>query len=77
MNQTTTIEALIENYEVILFDAYGVLVNSEGALPGAADLTRHLHNIGKPYYIISNDASRLPKTAASRYSGFGLTISEE
>lgn len=69
-----TIELLIEQYDVLLFDAYGVLVNSSGALPGARELVRHLNQAGKPYYILTNDASRLPKTASARYQKKGLEI---
>ena len=70
----TTIAALITQYDVLLFDAYGVLVNSSGALPGAKELIRHLNQIGKPYYILTNDASRLPRTASDRYKKSGLDI---
>lgn len=69
-----TIASLIDRYDVLLLDAYGVLVNSSGALPGAAELTHRLSESGKPYYILTNDASRLPTTAAARYRACGLTI---
>lgn len=71
---TITIEMLIKQYDVLLFDAYGVLVNSSGALPGATELIRHLNHTGKPYYILTNDASRLPATASERYEKNGLAI---
>lgn len=67
-----TTEALIERYDVLLFDAYGVLVHGAGALPGAVALIQRLNRIGHPYYLLANDASRLPETAAKRYRGFGL-----
>ena len=70
----TTSEMLIKQYEVLLFDAYGVLVNSSGALPGARELIRHLNHTGKPYYILTNDASRLPATASKRFEKNGLDI---
>jgi len=69
-----TMDDLVEQYEVLLFDAYGVLVHFSGAMPGAADLTRRLNQVRKPYYILTNDASKLPATAASRYQGYGLDI---
>ena len=34
----TNIIYLIENYEALLFDAYGVLLNEFGVLPGAINL---------------------------------------
>jgi HAD superfamily hydrolase (TIGR01450 family) len=69
-----TIAELIDRYEVLLFDAYGVLVHSTGALPGAAELIRRLNRTGKPYFVLTNDASRLPATAAGRYRGYGLNV---
>lgn len=51
-----------------------MLVTSGGALPGAADFLRRLDRAGKPYLIVSNDASRLPATTAARYQGFGLPV---
>ncbi len=69
-----TIETLIERYDVLLFDAYGVLVHSAGALPGAVELIQRLNQLGKSYYILTNDASKLPTTAAMRYQGYGLAL---
>jgi HAD superfamily hydrolase (TIGR01450 family) len=73
----TTLQALIDQYEVLLFDAYGVLVHADGALPGAVDLIARLHRLGKPYYILSNDASELPTTAARRYRQYGLALAPD
>ncbi len=70
----TSIDALVDQYEVLLFDAYGVLVHFSGAMPGAADLIRRLNQSRKSYFILTNDASKLPTTAASRYQGYGLDI---
>jgi HAD superfamily hydrolase (TIGR01450 family) len=64
----------VGRYDAFLLDAYGVLVSSAGALPGAAPFLRRLERAGKPYLIVSNDASRLPSTTAARYQGFGLPV---
>jgi ribonucleotide monophosphatase NagD (HAD superfamily) len=69
-----TIETVIERYDVLLFDAYGVLVHNAGALPGAVELIQRLNQVGKPYYLLTNDASKLPTTAAMRYQGYGLAL---
>jgi HAD superfamily hydrolase (TIGR01450 family) len=69
-----TIETLIDRYEVLLLDAYGVLVHSSGILAGAAELITKLNRAAKPYYILTNDASRLPATAAARFQSMGLAI---
>jgi len=73
----TTIEALIAGYDALLFDAYGVLVHVGGALPGACELVAHLNAIDKAYCLVTNDASKLPETAAARYRRFGLEVQPE
>lgn len=68
---------LIDRYDAILLDAYGVLVDLSGALPGAAAWIDELNRRGKPYWLASNTAARLPESAARRYQGFGLAIPAE
>jgi HAD superfamily hydrolase (TIGR01450 family) len=72
--QKITIEALIDRYEVLLLDAYGVLVHSSGMIAGADELIAKLNRMAKPYYILTNDASRLPRTTAARFKSMGLAI---
>ena len=69
-----TIETLSDRYEVLLLDAFGVLVHSSGTLAGAAELITKLNRAAKSYYIVTNDASRLPTTAAARFLNMGLAI---
>lgn len=73
--QEITIGQLIERYDALLFDAYGVLVNSLTALPGTPELIGYLNRIRKPYYILSNDASKLPATMTAKYRSFGFEVS--
>ncbi len=72
-----TIEKLIADYSVILLDAYGVLVDIQGALPGATNLIEKLNRMQKPYFILTNDASKLPETSARLFSTFGLDIAPD
>ena len=72
-----TVEKLIADYSVILLDAYGVLVDMRGALPGAQNLIEKLNRIIKPFFILTNDASKLPETSARLYRKFGLDIAPE
>ena len=69
-----TLEDLIERYSVVLFDAYGVLANSDLVIPGAREAIDHLNDVGKPYFVLTNDASALPETRAARYEDLGLSI---
>ena len=74
-----TIDELVERYSALLFDAYGVLSYTVGALPGAVELIDRLNGMGKPYYVLTNDSSALPENRAARYRkvgvecGFGAT----
>ncbi|MXY45828.1 MAG: hypothetical protein F4Y44_02365 [Chloroflexi bacterium] len=69
-----TIDELVERYSVLLFDAFGVLSYSVGALPGAVELIERLNRIGKPHYVLTNDASALPERRAARYRTEGLNV---
>src|SRR5436190_482724 len=72
--QRTDLAGLIARYDVFWLDVYGVLVQSSGALPGAARFVRRLRDAGKSFLLVSNDASRSPETSLQRYGGFGLDI---
>jgi HAD superfamily hydrolase (TIGR01450 family) len=56
----TSFSALAARYKVIFFDAYGVLKNSSGILPGVPDVLMWLKQTGKDIYVLTNDASRSP-----------------
>lgn len=73
----TSLRELISRYEVFFLDAYGVLVNAQGALPGAAEFLTALRAAGKEILLLSNDASRLPTTSSQRYAGFGISLAPE
>jgi len=69
--------ALIERYEALLIDAYGVLVDSSGPLDGAARFLDELRAADRPFWIVTNDASKLPQTCAERFGAMGLSIAPE
>ncbi len=68
---------LVERYEGLLLDAYGVLVDSSGPLRSGECLIAALARAAKPYFVVTNDASRLPETASRRFRRFGLDIPKE
>ena len=72
----TTFRELANRYSVILFDAYGVLAGSDFVAPEAPAAIRLLHNLKKPYFVLTNDASALPETRAASYKSLGLPIDE-
>ena len=70
----SSVGSLMRKYPVLLFDAYGVLVDKTGALAGAPELIAHLNASAKPYYELTNSASRLPATMSAGFKAFGLDI---
>jgi len=70
----TSIKMLIECYDALLIDAYGVLVTGRGPLQGAAPFIELLRSQQKSFSIVTNDASRLPETCAQRYQSLGIHI---
>jgi ribonucleotide monophosphatase NagD (HAD superfamily) len=71
------LDYLFRTYRAFFIDAYGVLVTSSGALPGARDFIERLKSERREYFILTNDASRLPETAAAFYAKQGLEIPVE
>ena len=69
-----TIAELVDRYSVILFDSFGVLADSFGSYPGAVELIEELNRTGKPYYVLTNDASaRCPKQGRGVSGAWGWT----
>ncbi|MEL6671352.1 MAG: HAD-IIA family hydrolase [Bacteroidota bacterium] len=65
-------------YKVICFDAYGVLKNHRGIIPGISRTLEVLDGEGIDYYVLTNDASRSPSKLASVYRQAGVPqITEE
>lgn len=64
-------------HAAVLFDAYGVLVNAGGALPGAVPALQAMRADGQPFLVVTNDASRGAQRAAERYRRVGLPIDPE
>ncbi len=64
--------SIIDKYEVIFFDAFGVLKNYKGLLPGIEKTFAYIESQNKEYYIVTNDASRSPVQLAESYHKMGL-----
>jgi HAD superfamily hydrolase (TIGR01459 family) len=69
-------DEILQRYDAVLLDAYGVLVDKAGALPGAADFIRRLAEADKPFLVLTNSASRLPATLAGELAALGLPVAE-
>lgn len=72
-----TLGELLERHHAILLDAYGVLVDGTRALPGAAALIERLEREARPWLVVTNDASRSPRTSAARYRALGVPVPDD
>lgn len=75
--KATSARELSERYSVTLLDAYGVLVEGEGVIEGAAEFISDLNERGTRYFVLTNDASKLPATSSAKYAKAGLEIPED
>jgi len=64
---------IVRQYKVVFFDAYGVIKNHNGLLPGIKRTFDFLDERGIDYYILTNDASRSPELLAKVYQDQGFS----
>lgn len=69
-----TWRALIDRYDALLLDAFGVLTLPGGAIPGAPELLRTLRAEEKPFFVVTNTSAALPEHNAEVWQGYGLAI---
>jgi HAD superfamily hydrolase (TIGR01450 family) len=69
----STFQSVVNKYKVVFFDAFGVLKNYKGLVPGIEKTFDYLRQENKEYYIVTNDASRSPEQLADSYHQLGLT----
>lgn len=62
-----TLESLLPRYRLILFDAYGVLTYEGGLLPGAREVLERFEREGRPFFLLTNDASLSPPRISEKY----------
>ena len=67
-------DELIERYDAFFFDALGFLVDGGGVLPGSKELLDKLYQLKKPYWIVSNGASKATQKALDHYRGLGFKV---
>ncbi|MFY0606635.1 MAG: HAD-IIA family hydrolase [Cyclobacteriaceae bacterium] len=68
----TPFKSIVNQYSTIFFDAFGVLKNHGGLIPGIEDTFKYLEDNNIEYFIITNDASRGPLELAEDYQTRGL-----
>ncbi len=73
MIQTHNFKEIVDQYKVVFFDAFGVIKNYMGLVPGMDKTFAYLKEQNKEYYIVTNDASRSPKQLTDSFHKLGLT----
>ena len=73
MKRVENFKSIIDKYEIVFFDAFGVLKNYNGLVPDIGRTFDYLESVKKEYYIVTNDASRSPAQLAESYHRSGLT----
>lgn len=65
-------KSIIDLYDIIFFDAFGVIKTYQGLVPGIETTFSYLAAQKKEYYIVTNDASRSPSQLADGFNRMGL-----
>src|SRR5690606_6249573 len=65
-------KSIVNKYDVVFFDAYGVLKNYNGLIPGIEGTIRYLLEHDIDFYVLTNDASRSPEELAASYQTLGI-----
>ena len=69
---TKSFRNVVKNYKAVFFDAFGVLKNHKGLIPGIENTFEYLEKKGIYYYVLTNDSSRSPDALAQWYQSRGL-----
>lgn len=72
----TDLLAIADNFDVFVFDAFGVLNVGHTAIAGAHDCIEALRNLGKQLYVLTNGASAPLSAMPDKFAKFGFEFSE-
>lgn len=70
--KTRDFKSVVNKYDVVFFDAYGVLKNYNGLIPGIEGTIRYMLEHDIDFYVLTNDASRSPEELAASYQVLGI-----
>jgi HAD superfamily hydrolase (TIGR01450 family) len=70
--RTKSFRSIVQNYKAVFFDAFGVLKNHQGLIPGIINTFEYLDRKGIKYYLLTNDSSRSPEMLAKWYQERGV-----
>ncbi|AUG52978.1 HAD-IIA family hydrolase [Thalassospira marina] len=74
--EVANILAIADQFDVIIFDAFGVLNSGADAIPGALQAVSALRQRGIDLAVVTNDASNAPEAIIERHRkrGFDFTV---
>lgn len=72
MIRIKSFRSIVRNYKAVFFDAFGVLKNHQGLIPGIINTFEYLDRKGIKYYLLTNDSSRSPEMLAKWYQERGV-----
>ena len=70
--KTKSFRTVVKEYRAVFFDAFGVLKNHKGLIPGIEKTFEYLEKKGIQYYVLTNDSSRSPEALAEWYQIRGM-----
>lgn len=70
----TTVSALIDQYDALFFDSFGVLIDGIDALSGAVELIDRMNAANTNYFIVTNDASVSLASRVKTFAAKGFDI---
>ena len=71
--KTEDFKSIVTRYKAVFFDAFGVLKNHNGIIPGIEKTFKFLDDCNIAYYVLTNDASRSPEELALGYQRKGIS----
>jgi len=77
MTKISSFAKVVQHYDAIFFDAFGVLKNYNGLIEGVAETIYNLHEKHKHIFILTNDSSRSPLELAKKYQQQGIHLITE
>ena len=66
--------SLIEQYDALFFDSFGVLIDGINALPGAVALVDRMNAESVNYFVVTNDASVSLESRVKTFTAKGFSI---
>lgn len=67
-------EDLLRKYDVFLLDSYGVLVNAESSIDGAANFLERIEQHAKQYFIVTNGSSQSVGNTVASLKAKGILV---